>query len=136
MKKLPIVDEVMDHVYLKFTPDTPLHEAVNTLGRKRLFGACVADSKDKILGILSEKKCLNLYKDALISGGAEAISKLTVADIMHSEFQTVPRTMGIADVARVFLNNEFRRMPVVEGEKLVGQITRRDIIRAIQKLNL
>jgi len=136
MKKLPIVDEIMDRAFLKFSPDMPLQEAMDVLGSHKLFGACVADGNDKILGILSEKQCLKLYKEAITGNGAGSISKLTVADVMYPEFKTVSRAMGIVEAAQIFLNNQFRRMPVVEGSKLVGQITRRDIVKAIQKFEL
>ncbi len=123
----------MQKVFLKFESDTPLKEAVTILGRKRLFGACVVDREGAISGVLSEKECLKLYYEAFKEKNTDYLEKKTVSDVMRPEFKTVPSKMNLFDVAQIFLNNEFRRMPVVDSGKLVGQITRRDIVRAIQQ---
>ena len=132
MKKQPTVKEIMQKVFLKFEPETPLKNAVNILGRKRLFGACVVDQDDRVLGVLSEKECLKLYTQAFKENNPEHIENKTVFDILRPEFKTVSGEMNLFDVAQIFLQNEFRRMPVVDEGKLIGQITRRDIVRAIQ----
>lgn len=133
MKKQPTVNEIMQKVFLKFESDTPLTEAVTILGRQRLFGACVVDIDGNVLGVLSEKECLKLYAEAFKEKNTENLEKKTVCDIMRPEFKTVPSKMSLFDVAQIFLQNEFRRMPVVDDGELVGQITRRDIVRAIQE---
>lgn len=122
----------MQKVFLKFESDTPLKDAVNILGRKRLFGACVVDKDDKVLGVLSEKECLKLYTQAFKEKNPAQLENKTVCDILRPEFKTVPEKMNLFEVAQIFLQNEFRRMPVVDEGKLIGQITRRDIVRAIQ----
>ena len=45
---------------------------------------------------------------------------------------TIEPTADLFSVADKFLKHNFRRMPVVKGKKLVGQISRRDVLRAIQ----
>ena len=45
---------------------------------------------------------------------------------------TVEPTSDLFSVADKFLKHNFRRMPVLKGKKLVGQISRRDVLRAIQ----
>ncbi len=132
MKKKLKVDDLMDRVFITFSPETPVPDAVDILGKKRLFGACVVDKDGKILGILSEKKCIALYKKALSVDSVESIEEATVMDIMYDELKTIQKSAGIVEAAQLFLTTEFRRMPVVENGKLVGQITRRDIIRAIE----
>jgi predicted transcriptional regulator len=51
---------------------------------------------------------------------------------MTDVVSTVKPNSDLFSVADVFLQHNFRRMPVVEGKKLVGQISRRDVLRAIQ----
>ena len=131
MKKNLKVEDLMDRVFLSFDPETSVQNAVETLHKKRLFGGCVADREGKVLGILSEKKCIDLYEKAAEQKSPSIIEKATVMDIMYDHFKTIPKTTGIAEAAQIFLETEFRRLPVVDNDVLVGQITRRDIIRVI-----
>ena len=55
-----------------------------------------------------------------------------VSKFMTDVVLTVIPNSDLFSVADIFLKNNFRRMPVVEGKKLVGQISRRDVLRAIQ----
>jgi len=132
MTKPSKVDDIMDKVFLTFTPETTVKEAVGKLLNEKLFGACVKDKSGKVLGIISEKQCLKLYNEALLGKiSNEDLNKKNVTDIMYPEYKTVPKDMGLMDVAQIFLNVAYRRLPVLEREQLVGQITRRDIVKAI-----
>ena len=134
MKNPAKVEEIMDKVFLTFDPDTSVREAVRILGKERLFGACIKDKSGKVLGVMSEKQCLKLYKDVVAGNiSKEELEQKTVRETMYPENQTLPKSMGLVDVAQIFLNVAYRRLPVVEREQLVGQITRRDIIKAIER---
>ena len=130
------VEDLMDRVFVTFTPDTPVRTVVETLDNKRLFGACVVDEKDQVLGIVSEQKCIKLYRQALSANSLKPIEDATVMDVLYDNFSTISQTEGVVNTAQVFINNEFRRLPVVESGKLVGQITRRDILRAIELFSM
>ena len=132
MKKQSTVKEIMDKAFLTIESDTTIKDAVAILGRKKLFGACVVDGDGKILGILSEKECLKIYTEAFKAKNPGMLEKTKVGSIMRPDYKAVPSRMSLFDVAQIFLENEFRRMPVVDSGELVGQITRRDIVRAIQ----
>lgn len=55
-----------------------------------------------------------------------------VSDFMLREVVSVPPDMGIFDLAEIFVREIGRRFMVVENDKLVGQITRRDLLRGIK----
>ncbi|MBT4287364.1 MAG: CBS domain-containing protein [Deltaproteobacteria bacterium] len=133
MKKLQIIGEIMETHFLKFTPDTTVKEAIDTLIKQNLFGACIVGEEGKLLGILSEKQCINLYSKEIQGKLSKDIAAVPVSEIMYPEYQTMSSNTNVVDAAQVFLNSEFRRIPVVDGGKLVGQITRRDIMKSIQK---
>ncbi len=59
----------------------------------------------------------------------------TVAEYMTPDVVTVPPTVDIYYVAGIFLKNKFRRLPVVKDGKIVGAITRYDLLRVIQTLS-
>ena len=133
MRPLPVVAEIMDAEFVKLDADTSIRDAVEILWRKRLFGACVVDKKGKLVGIMAEKECLRIYYQAFEANNPRLLEEKTVADIVPADFKTVPSTMGLFDVAQILLGNEFRRLPVVDNGVLVGQVTRRDLVRAIRQ---
>ena len=53
-------------------------------------------------------------------------------DFMSTNVTTVNPEMGIVDLAQMLQETHFRRLPVVENGKLIGQVSRRDLLKAIQ----
>lgn len=129
MLNLPKVRDYMDTVVQTLNPETEILDAVDFLLQEHVTGAPVVDAQNRVLGILTEKDCLNL----LAAGSDADVPKGTVADFMTTTVQTIPPGMNVYFCAGLFLNTTVRRFPVVEDGKLVGAITRFDILRAIQK---
>ncbi len=129
MHRLPVVDDFMDRTFETVTPETRINVALNVLVKKRLTGVLVVDDDRNLVGILSEKDCLKI----LLHDGFYRLPDDKVSNYMHVALRTVESNMDIISVAQVFLANTFRRIPVVDSGKLVGQITRRDIIKGMEK---
>jgi CBS domain-containing protein len=126
---LPKVSDYMDTIVQTLNPNTEILDAVDFLLEKHVTGAPVVDDQYRVVGILSEKDCLYL-----LAAGSEAdLPQGTVADFMTHEVHTIPPSMNVYFCAGLFMNTVIRRFPVVEDGKLVGAITRFDILRAIQK---
>lgn len=126
--RLPLVREYMDTYVDTLSPDIEIMEAVKFLLQKRVTGAPVTNSKGELVGILTESDCLKL----LTLGNAEhPMPEGKVKDFMTSEVKTIPPDMDIHYAAGLFLSVPFRRFPVVENGRLVGAITRFDILRVI-----
>lgn len=126
---LPTVRDFMDTYVDTLSPEIDIMEAVKFLLQKRVTGAPVVNSKGEVLGILTELDCLKL----VTLGDADHVPpKGKVKDFMTSKVQTIPPEMDIYYAAGLFLNVVFRRFPVVENGRMVGAITRFDILRAVQ----
>jgi CBS domain-containing protein len=124
---LPRVSEYMDTVVQTLAPDSEVTAAVHFMLEHRVTGAPVVNEQNEVVGILTEKDCLRL-----LSTGRDAdFPSGTVAEYMTEKVITVPPNMNVYFVAGMFLNDVVRRFPVVEDGKLVGAITRFDILRAI-----
>ena len=130
MSRLPTVREFMDRHVQTISLDLDIMDAVDFLLEKRVTGAIVADSKGKLAGILTEFDCLRL----LTHGDARAEApRGKVRDFMTAQVQTIPPTMDIYYCAGLFMDVSFRRFPVVEDGRLVGAITRFDLLRAVHR---
>jgi CBS domain-containing protein len=131
MRRLPIVREFMDRYVDTLSPETDIMDAVDFLLEKRVTGAPVANSKGELVGMLTELDCLKLL--ALGDAKAHEAPKGKVKDFMTTDVQTIPSTMDVYYAAGLFMNVPYRRFPVVEHGRIVGAITRFDILRAVQR---
>jgi CBS domain-containing protein len=127
MVKLPTVAEFMDTESCTLAPETAIREAVSFLIQNRRTGAPVINADNEVVGLLSEYDCLRL----LALGSDAEQPEGTVADFMTANPTTIPPHMNVYYAAGMFMGTHFRRFPVVENGKLVGAITRFDILHAI-----
>jgi CBS domain-containing protein len=109
-------------------PETEILDAIGFLLENHVTGAPVVDADGHLVGMLSEKDCLKL-----VATGADGnVPRGSVASFMEMEITTISPEMDIYYAAGLFLHSSFRRLPVVENGKLVGALTRFDILRVIQ----
>ena len=123
------VADYMSANVITFSPDMPVLDAIHELVTHRISGAPVIDDRGDLCGVLTERDCLKL---AMHSGyyGDEAGN---VREFMTADVVTVPPEMNIVDAAQKFLDLPYRRYPVVDESRLVGIISRRDILRGLLK---
>ena len=130
VRRLPTVREFMDKYVETLSPDTDIMEAVDFLLEKRVTGAIVTGAKGELVGMLTEFDCLKILT---LGGPDHDAPKGQVRDFMSSDVQTIPPTMDIYYAAGLFMSAKVRRFPVVEEGRIVGAITRFDILRAVQR---
>ena len=130
--QFPTIDKIMDKDEITLSPEQPIHEAINILLDRRITGAPVLDKNRKIVGMITEKDCLRVLID---SAYHNMPSDKTVASYMSPVVKTVTTDHDLLDLANEFLTTNFRKFPVVHNETLVGQVSRRDVLRAIADMN-
>ena len=113
-----------------FEPDENIHEAIKKFLAHRISGGPVVDRAGRLVGILTRKDCLRVAFSA--SYHAEWGGR--VADYMTADVETVDADADIIAVAQRFLERPYHRFPVMEDGRLVGQIGRYDILRALEDL--
>ena len=131
MNVTPIVRDYMDKSFITFTPDTEVYKAIEIMLDSRITGAAVLDEKERLVGVISEKDCLR----TLVHDAYSTLPSGKVAEFMTKDVITIQPDLDIFTVAEKFLEYKFRRLLVVENDRLVGQITRRDLLRVILKLH-
>lgn len=107
-------------------PEMDVMEAVSLLLRNRISGAPVVDGDGKYLGVFSEKCSLHVIMDAAY----EQLPSNEVRMFMDSEAQTIDPDTHLLTIAQTFLLTPYRRLPVLEDGKLIGQVSRRDVLRS------
>lgn len=124
------VKDYMTKDLTTFSPDMEILQAARTLVEHRISGAPVVDEHGNLIGMLTEKDCLKVALQA--SYYEEYGGK--VSEYMSPQVKTIEADMSIADVAKIFLMDPHRRYPVLEDNRLVGQISRHDVLRALEVL--
>ena len=122
------VKDIMTKRLVTFRPETNVLEAINILLKNKISGAPVLDENGNIIGVLSEIDCM----ETLIQDSYYHESRGSVSEYMSEKVTTVDAQMGIVDLAEFFVQKHFRRLPVVDHGKLVGPVSRRDVLTAIQ----
>ncbi len=125
------VSDYMTRKLVTFKRSTSLYEAMNTMLRERISGAPVVDDAGALIGVLSEIDFL----EAMLKRSYHGELQGTVGEVMTYGAQSVPSDTDIYTVAEVFLRDHRRRLPVIHEGRLVGQISRRDVLRAISELS-
>lgn len=129
MKSVKVADYMARNL-VTFEPGTSVVEALSTLLDKRISGAPVIDSDGTLVGMLSEVDLIQVFiQDSYYDENAGI-----VGDYMHAPVETVTPDMDIYSLAEQFRKARRRRYPVVKNGKLVGQISRRDVLRAARDL--
>lgn len=118
---------------ITFSPDQSIQDVINIIIDKRISGAPVLDSQRKLVGIISEKDCLRIIVDQAYHN--LPISDRKVSDYMTSKVKTLSPSSDVVEAANEFLNTAIRRLPIVENGVLLGQVSRRDILRAAKNIS-
>ncbi len=132
----PTVNSYMTTDLIILKKDMNVYFAIGLLLNNNISGAPVVDKNNKLIGILSEKDCLRIFTDSssqdLPVSTTIMLGRGIVEQFMTSSVVFINSNSDLFSAAEIFLKNNFRRLPVLDGDKLIGQISRRDLLRAIK----
>ena len=124
------VKDYMSASLITFKPDMGVLRAIQTLVDHRISGAPVIDDQGELVGILSEKDCMKVTLSVTYHGEYGG----RVREYMTTNVKTIDADTSIVEVASMFAEEDYRRYPVMEDNRLVGQISRHDVLRALVSL--
>lgn len=110
--------EIMTSNVISVRDDDDIEEAARVLARHRISGLPVTDSNGKLVGLVTEHDLI-------------AKSGRTVAEIMVRGVISVSPETSVDEIAHLLANRHIRRVPVMDGDKLVGIVSRSDLVRQI-----
>lgn len=131
------VSEIMSHPVVTVTPTESLKDVARLLVERDISAAPVLDEGGGLVGMVSEADVmqLELHEDPRrhlrpVShpvGG----SPQHVADVMTTDVLAVPPDADVASVAQLMIDRRLRSLPVVDGRKVAGIVSRRDVLRVL-----
>lgn len=111
-------------------PDMDVFDAIEVLLKKKISGAPVVDKDRNLVGVFSEASSMKVLVDAAYDG----LPTNQIFAFMDPHPVTITPETQLFSIIQSMINNNRRRLPVLEGTKLVGQISRRDIMREASKV--
>lgn len=129
------ITKYMTTELITFTPETEIIEAIDTMIEHQISGAPVLNENKELIGMISEKDCITVIIDSVYHN--QPISTSKVSKYMTTNIKSVSVEADIVDVANEFLKRSYKRFPVLDEKgRLVGQISRRDILKAVKDMNV
>jgi len=121
-----IASDIMTRNVCTIQPEASAQQAAQLLYQKRISGAPVVNAQGQLIGMITE---------------ADIISKvnregLRVADIMTHELIVVTEETPVGEIAQLLTERKIKRVPVVRDGKLVGIVSRADIVHAVAEGHL
>lgn len=122
-----LVKDYMSRNLVLLNPEMELQRAVHVLLENDVSGAPVVDATGNLIGMLTEKDCLR----AVLNATYHYEYAGTVEQFMVTAVKVMAPDDNLVDAARRFFEERYLRYPVLDNGRLVGQISRSDVMRAL-----
>ena len=143
--------QIMSRPVITVTPDTTIVEAANTMLQKHISGLPVVDAMGKLVGMLSEGDFVRRSEIGtqrrrsrflrFILGPGKAASDFVrehgrkVSEIMTTEpLLTVGEETTLEEIVELMERNNIKRLPVISNDKVVGMVSRSNLLQAVASL--
>jgi CBS domain-containing protein len=122
------VSDIMTSQLVIFSPEQSIHEVMRAFIKHRISGGPVVDESGQLVGVISEADCMKEISDSRYFN--LPILDKSVAHFMTDKVDTIDANTSVFDAAALFSKRSRRRYPVMDNKRLVGQVSRKDIVIA------
>jgi CBS domain-containing protein len=133
------VTEIMSQPVITVTPETSIKSAAQLLVEHGISGLPVVNSKGRLVGIVSEADLISIEarpdprSQATPLAPTAGSTPRNVAEVMTRDVVVVSAKSEVAQAARTLLNSDVKRVPVMSGRRVVGIVSRRDLVKVIAR---
>lgn len=126
------VKDFMSKDLVTFSKDQTIFEVMEQLLHNKISGGCVVDERNRLLGVISEGDCMKHISDSRYYN--MPMDDNLVEKRMTCNVLTIDADMNVLDAAKIFIENRFRRFPIVRDGILIGQLSQSDVLKAALNL--
>lgn len=151
------VRDIMSSPAITVTPATTIRDVARIMRENLFSGVPVVDVEDGLLGIITEMDLiarnaplqrpqyiavlsamipLNIAEVRQYREQLRQVLATTAGDLMQEDVETVSPETPIEEALEAMLDPEVTMLPVMEGETIVGVVTRTDLVRLIEQLEM
>ncbi len=121
--------DMMVRNLITLSPDMDVIDAIDVLLRHRISGAPVVDRDGHLLGVFSEKSSISF----IVEAAYEQMPSSTLMAFVDTDPPKIGEDTDLLTIAQTFLDSACRRLPIVDQHgHLLGQVSRRDVMRAVR----
>lgn len=147
-----IAEEIMTKEVITVGPEDLVERVLKILNEKKISGLPVVDQENRVIGIVSEGDLLVRSKDLRLPSYLQFLSGIIylesperfereikkavatkVKDIMTSKVITAHPNTSVTELATLMVEKQVNRLPITQDNRLVGIVSRADVIRAQSK---
>lgn len=119
-----LAKDIMTVGVITAKPETTIKDAIKLLVEIQISGLMVLDDNNDIVGVVTEKDLLVAY-DFL--GTTQSVIK----DFICTDIISVTPDTPMQEISKILVQKNIKRVPVIEEGKLLGVVSRRDVLRSI-----
>ena len=127
-----LVRDIMTKNLILFRPKQSIHDVMKAFIKYKISGGPVVNKYGDLMGIISEADCMKEISERRYFN--MPILDKSVYHFNTKDVETIEANNSVFDAASTFFRTKRRRFPVLDNKKLVGQVSRKDIV--IAALNL
>lgn len=121
---MAIAKDIMTTKLVTIKENNSVRDTIKLILEKRISGIPVVDDNMSLIGIISEKDLLQL---AFFG----SIDDAKISDLMSRDVHTMSEDTDLLEIYEFFTQNNYKRIPIVSNNKLVGIISRKDMLKHI-----
>lgn len=125
-----VARDIMVTKLITLRPDMDVFDAIDQLIKHKISGAPVVDAAGNFVGVFSERCSISL----LVAANYDGAPTNRIEPFMERDVVTISPETDLLTIAERFLNSNQRRLPVLDKGRLVGQVSRRDVLKAAHAL--
>ncbi len=118
-------EDVMSKDVITISSDNSVFSAAKIMSDSRVSCIIVIDN-ESVVGILTETDILKK-----VAANENNFDKIMVGQIMSSPVESIPRNLSVLEAGRIMIEKHIKRLPILEGKKLVGIVTQTDLARTL-----
>jgi CBS domain-containing protein len=142
--------QIMTRPVITVTPETKIVDAANTMLQKHVSGLPVVDAAGKLVGVVSEgdfirrseigtQRKRGRFLKFILGPGKAAIDFVhehgsRISEIMTSEPLTITEDTPLPEIVELMEKNNIKRLPVMRGDKIVGIVSRSNLLQAVASI--
>lgn len=123
---MTMIKDIMNKNFIAVKVDTSLQKVCEVLIKNKISGVPVQDSNGNLVGFISERDIITCLSKCFGECG-----RRVAKDVMTKKVVSVEENTAVEKLSKIFTDSSFRYLPVTKNKKVVGMVSRKDVINKL-----